>query len=243
MKRLVLGIYLFVMTTLSMDVMAQNTISILASDFSGLSGSSNDTSFDINNVSINLFDRTWTSLDSTDFSFGGALFFDLRNISSIDSVNLDYYHTCTGCFNITFYDSNGDSIFYNNPPQDSSYTYNESISLSYLKIWGLESGFRSLHIYTQTLNTPDLKLESPIDIYPNPFFQSITIESDLSNLLLKEKRPSKMSVHDLYGKLVYETYLAADRAHQCDLSFLTDGMYILTISTQDKLFSTKIIKQ
>ena len=240
MKQLYIVVCLFVMIALRIDATAQNTISIQASDLTVLLGSSNDTAIAINNVTIQISDRLWTSLDSNDFYFGGSLLFDLRAISSIDSINLDYFHTCTGCYTITFYDANGDSIVYDNPPQDSTYTYNASVPLSFLKIWGLESGFRTLDIYSQTLNTTDLALESGLAIYPNPFSQQITIDNDFVSI---EKQSHKMRVYDLYGKVVYDTYLAVNTLKQYDLSFLADGMYVMTIATPDELYSTKMIKQ
>jgi hypothetical protein len=161
-------ILLFIISNTAL--IAQDTITISASDFN-ISGSGIDTMFTINSASISLEDfGTWTNAPQDDeFWYTGTLYIDLSNIELIDSVELDYLHACYTCFDITFYKSNGDSIFFDDPPQDSVYLYNDSIQLSSLKIWGLEAGFRKLTIYTgtSTLAIDEADINT-IKVYPNP---------------------------------------------------------------------------
>lgn len=151
-------------------LIAQGTRTISASDFN-ISGSNIDTSYTIKSAKISLKAlSTWTNAPFDDaFWFAGTLNIDLSDIDLIDSVELDYLHTCLRCFDITFYKSNGDSIFFDDLPQDSTYLYNDSIQLSSLKIWGLESGFRKLTIYTgtSTIGIDESDIHA-LNVYPNP---------------------------------------------------------------------------
>lgn len=229
---------------LSFNLLAQNKISILPSDLTSIkNGITTKTVFEVQNIAIDFEGRRFDGASSSDFFYSGTLSFDLQKAGSIDSVIIDYYHTCNGCFDVTLYTINGDSIFYNRLPVDSILTYKDSAPLSQIKIWGLEAGFEKLNVYGRTLNSPKLDFATSMNITPNPFSQEITITSDLFCSPEINKHPVKLSVNDNFGREIYSTFLKKDNPyHPLNLSFLSDGIYLFTLSTSGKKYYRKIIK-
>lgn len=75
-----------------------------------------------------------------------------------------------------------------------------------------------------------------INIYPNPFCQSLKIENNST----KEIR---LEVHDLQGAVLYNNKISTD-VNFIDMSNLSDGFYMVNIYVSDILVSTKkMIKQ
>ena len=95
---------------------AQADLVINGNDLGDFPGNNIDTTFEIESVSISLEAySTWEEINETEFWYSGTLYFDLSELESIDSVFLDYVHACFTCFDITFYKTNGDSIYIENP--------------------------------------------------------------------------------------------------------------------------------
>jgi hypothetical protein len=78
----------------------------------------------------------------------------------------------------------------------------------------------------------DANMQNEFLVYPNPFQDMLTIQTD--NIAI-------VAVFDMQGRLLYSN---KDRLYQTmDLSFLSDGMYILNITTRDnKVIHRKIAK-
>jgi hypothetical protein len=80
--------------------------------------------------------------------------------------------------------------------------------------------------------------EKTITLYPNPFSQSLTIETSeiFENV--------QISIYDMFGRRVFQMSLD-DLPHQftLDLPFLPSGNYILKINTQNELLYKQIISK
>jgi hypothetical protein len=78
----------------------------------------------------------------------------------------------------------------------------------------------------------DASMQTEFLVYPNPFQDRLTIQTD--NIAI-------VAVFDMQGRLLYSN---KDRLYQTmDLSFLSDGMYILKITTREnKVIHRKIAK-
>jgi alpha-galactosidase len=82
---------------------------------------------------------------------------------------------------------------------------------------------------------------SPLKIYPNPTTNRLTIEFDLD-----AEAPILLSIYDVSGKLIstenFEGVEGANALYK-DVFDLTNGFYIITISSEDKfLYNAKFIK-
>ena len=73
-----------------------------------------------------------------------------------------------------------------------------------------------------------------VNVYPNPFRNSINIDGI--------KDVNQIYVTDISGKIVYNSN-GNFINNQIDLSSLTKGFYLMNIKTQNKIISKKIIKQ
>ena len=240
MKRIAQFILLFIISNTAL--IAQDTITISASDFNVL-GRDIDTTFTIRSANISIeASGTWTNAPVGDeFWYTGTLYIDLSDIDLIDSVELDYLHTCYTCFDITFYKSNGDSIFFDDPPQDSVYLYNDSIQLSSLKIWGLEAGFRKLTIYTgtSTIGIDETEINT-IKVYPNPTSDIIYINIGTNQASINT---NTIKIINNQGQTVFENQVNEKEFSMNVSEFGATGLYFMQIydNKQQLVYVRKII--
>lgn len=240
MKRIAQFILLFIISNTAL--IAQDTITISASDFNVL-GRGIDTTFTIRSANISIeASGTWTNAPVGDeFWYTGTLYIDLSDIDLIDSVELDYLHTCYTCFDITFYKSNGDSIFFDDPPQDSVYLYNDSIQLSSLKIWGLEAGFRKLTIYTgtSTIGIDETEINT-IKVYPNPTSDIIYINIGTNQASINT---NTIKIINNQGQTVFENQVNEKEFSMNVSEFGATGLYFMQIydNKQQLVYVRKII--
>ena len=240
MKRIAQFILLFIISNTAL--IAQDTITISASDFNVL-GRDIDTTFTIRSANISIeASGTWTNAPAGDeFWYTGTLYIDLSDIDLIDSVELDYLHTCYTCFDITFYKSNGDSIFFDDPPQDSVYLYNDSIQLSSLKIWGLEAGFRKLTIYTgtSTIGIDETEINT-IKVYPNPTSDIIYINIGTNQASINT---NTIKIINNQGQTVFENQVNEKEFSMNVSEFGATGLYFMQIydNKQQLVYVRKII--
>jgi hypothetical protein len=77
-------------------------------------------------------------------------------------------------------------------------------------------------------------------LYPNPFHNFISITSTISI-----NHPVKIQIRDLSGRIIYSSIVNIDinNKNNIDLSNLSNGLYLLTISSNDFEITKKIIKQ
>ena len=85
---------------------------------------------------------------------------------------------------------------------------------------------------SQSLGLDDNELDT-VSIYPNPSSTDITIDG-ISDLV-------KVNIIDSLGRRV--TKLSGNSSNQFDVSFLTSGIYILEIVTNDKIYYKKLLKK
>jgi Pregnancy-associated plasma protein-A/Secretion system C-terminal sorting domain len=76
-----------------------------------------------------------------------------------------------------------------------------------------------------------------VRVYPNP-------TSNIVNIFSEDDKISKIMIASIEGKLIFEQKLNNETSFQFDLSNFTDGMYILTIETNEgKSIIKKLIKE
>lgn len=77
-----------------------------------------------------------------------------------------------------------------------------------------------------------------VDIYPNP-------ASDILNIELQENKEYDLTVSDLQGKVVYASFLDYARSdkYTVDVSGFANGVYLLTLETEDERTTVKVVVQ
>lgn len=76
-----------------------------------------------------------------------------------------------------------------------------------------------------------------INVFPNPasFYLNLSSDKLLDNV--------KITINDGLGKMIYETELTNFSKHQIACNLWTNGAYFLTITNNDKFYTSKIILQ
>ncbi len=74
-----------------------------------------------------------------------------------------------------------------------------------------------------------------LNVYPNPasFFLNLSSDVSLDHVII--------SIHDGFGKIVYETELSNFTKHQVACNNWANGAYFLKVIKSDKTFTSKII--
>lgn len=85
---------------------------------------------------------------------------------------------------------------------------------------------------TQLIN----RFPDNIQVFPNPFETSVTIENDYANIVIIE-------IVNLYGQTMHKQTLDGTNSINLDLRYLTSGIYFLQINDKQKLLKvSKLIK-
>lgn len=88
----------------------------------------------------------------------------------------------------------------------------------------------------QTVNISEKEQDRPVVIYPNPFKNTITIRNPVDGA-------SEIKVSDFLGRTIYVSSLVSQDENRIDLGFLNKGVYVITISNQDKEQNIRVIKK
>lgn len=132
----------------------------------------------------------------------------------------------------------GDSTFYNSPNTNISHTYTTSgpwdVCLRAYGFCGIEDTCLS-NLYSGIYSTEDIK-ELMMNVYPNPFNESINIE------LTKNINNGKIYIFDMLGKQVYYSQISGKQI-KLSTTELKKGMYFIKLITNEgKVFNKKIVK-
>ena len=86
------------------------------------------------------------------------------------------------------------------------------------------------------LSLNEITEQQSIFVYPNPANENLTLvfSNDLFN--------SSVNIYDLQGRLVFHNNLVADKT-TIDISLLTNGIYFISVSNNDKTATSKFIKE
>ncbi len=76
--------------------------------------------------------------------------------------------------------------------------------------------------------------------YPNPFMEYIDIIIDTSNI--KEDDDFRLVIYDAFGKKVFNSLIKPDLIYRWKPLNLVSGLYIVSVTMQMQIFTTKIIK-
>jgi len=92
-----------------------------------------------------------------------------------------------------------------------------------------------INIYDPTIGTLEIASANQIKIYPNPTSEIISITNLPSELIKWE-----INISDIYGKKVIErTGIETENLRNIDVSFLSSGLYILSLVYDNQVISSK----
>jgi glucose/arabinose dehydrogenase len=114
-------------------------------------------------------------------------------------------------------------------------TFGEDVN-GRLYIAGHSSGI--IYYLSQTGTGFNDKIQNKeVNIYPNPFDETITIETAYNNVT-----SAQLNIFDLTGEVVFSSELIATK-EEYNLDFLSDGIYFINLMTDQSNWMIKLIKQ
>lgn len=116
--------------------------------------------------------------------------------------------------------------------RESAHLYDNPTNQMGYGIPNFEDAYNAL----QLLGVEDQFLEENFAVYPNPVTNLLTVSFPVTSEV------AKLRLYNVLGNLVKEFTLSSTE-NTMDMSTLTAGMYILTVTSSEKINSFKIIKQ
>lgn len=96
--------------------------------------------------------------------------------------------------------------------------------------------FEDAYNALQILGAEDRMLEENFALYPNPVTEILMVSFPVSSEV------AELKVYNLLGDLMFDRSISANE-NSIDLSSISSGMYLVTITSSEKVNSFKIIKQ
>jgi len=87
----------------------------------------------------------------------------------------------------------------------------------------------------QTAGLQETKNSTPLFIYPNPFSDKLLVENPASTA-------AEVRVLNIYGREVLSSIIASGEVGVFKLESLKKGIYTVTISSENKTYSSRVIK-
>ncbi|MGB0870226.1 MAG: FISUMP domain-containing protein [Flavobacteriales bacterium] len=90
-------------------------------------------------------------------------------------------------------------------------------------------------IEVEPVSIETYSFQSTIQIFPNPAKNELSIS-------FEEKMKCRISIYDILGNFIYEQELV-DKLNYLDITFLSQGAYVILLNSEQEMFSYKFIKQ
>ena len=121
---------------------------------------------------------------------------------------------------------------------------NPLANLSYYRLTQVDFDGKSKTFYPVSTTCGGSEGGLPIDVYPNPASNEVTVELELDNY---QGDDVYYTITDATGKAVLSDYVQLDRGfnkHTLDIGKLPNGVYILRFNqTKDHITETRIVKR
>ena len=85
-------------------------------------------------------------------------------------------------------------------------------------------------------------VESRLQIHPNPFTHSITMQHAVT-INTENNKPYRIIIYDYLGKEAFEQELQSVDSNQIILDFLKPGIYVVALSNGLNKYYSRIVKQ
>ncbi len=170
------------------------------------------------------YGNTWTKILTDDF---------MRKVEVVKGYNHIIYATSSSAISEGGYDPNSNGVWFSDDEGQTWTQQNQGMAWPFALTVQVDTrtnpvvfvgspgtGFQKSNIPNSLLSTHAKKETENIQIYPNPFKEKITINSEYSIYDIK--------VFDTFGKLVAK-YEGESKSITIDLSSLTDGIYFLNV--------------
>lgn len=161
------------------------------------------------------------------------------NTTYRDTVVLPY-----DCYEFRMWDSGEDGLsWWANTAQGTGFLrFKSATSVQTLKTFNADFGGEVYQQFTVGLtnstNEYPMTYQNEMNVYPNPTDGHVFIDFNLS-----KKQDGLVEVYDLLGNVVYTYAFKSSTAEsvEADLSFLTPGMYMVTLTTEDERITKKLL--
>lgn len=90
-------------------------------------------------------------------------------------------------------------------------------------------------IEVEPVSIETYSFQSTIQIFPNPAKNELSIS-------FEEKMKCRISIYDILGNFIYEQELV-DKLNYLDITFLSQGTYVILLNSEQEMLSYKFIKQ
>ena len=94
----------------------------------------------------------------------------------------------------------------------------------------------------KTLKIDKQMVESRLQIHPNPFTHSITLQHTVT-INSQNNKPYRIIIYDYLGKEAFETDLQSLDSNQIILDFLKPGIYVVAMTNGLNKYYSRIVKQ
>jgi hypothetical protein len=164
-----------------------------------------------------------------------------REYTSNSTLYRDTVSLANGCYQFRFTDAGQDGLsFFANPGQGAGTLRLATTSNATIKNFNPDFGaevLMSFNVGYGLAIQPDATIEN-IDVFPNP--SSGIVNVDATTLMQK---PFKINIYDLLGKEVYTQTVkeSDDHALKIDLSDRPSGVYILSLSNEDQVYTKQVV--
>lgn len=156
-----------------------------------------------------------------------------------DTLTLPY-----DCYEFRMWDSGEDGLSWwaNTAQGNGVIRFKSSLSSIILKNFGADFGGEVYCQFTvgltNTIEDNPVSEQNSLNVYPNPTDGHVVMNFDLT-----KQEDGVIEVYDLVGNVVYSYAFKATAigSHEADLSFLSDGMYVVTLVTAEQRITKKLL--
>ncbi len=148
-----------------------------------------------------------------------------------------------GCFQLDVADSDGDGISFWANNDGGGFLRFRSIAGATIEVFNPDFGAGIKHNFTvgYVLGQDDLTMETKLNVYPNPFTESFSLEIDGFN-----GQDLNIQVFDLHGKLMYSENLNSPEDFvykELNVQNLAAGTYFVKVFNEQGAITKMIVKQ
>ena len=168
--------------------------------------------------------------------YNGGPFTDITSSTSLNPVINDTFKLIDGeCYTFTIYDSYGDGIATNGGK--GSYTLKDENNII-ITSGGVFTDTESTSLVITTIALQNFEDTKGINAYPNPATEVLNLKVSKSFGL-----PNSVTIIDILGKIVSTKIISTPADLSINTSFLTNGIYFITIQKENEKKTLRFIKK
>lgn len=182
-------------------------------------------------------ETTWNLKDSRGtIIYEGGPYQDAESSTTLNTVINDTFKLIDGeCYTYTIYDSLGDGIANNRGK--GSYTLKDENGVT-ITSGGVFTDTEAKSLLITTIGLQNFEKSKGINAYPNPATEVLNLKISKSFGL-----PNSLTINDLLGKTIYTKKVSTPEDLSINTSFLSNGVYFITIQKDNEKKTLRFIKK